>query len=68
MEDDELYPEAYRKSDYVKGSNHEIPDPFRIGKIQEIYIKSGMSASNVDAEEVMLKVRKFYRYIIFILI
>lgn len=60
MEDDELYPEAYRKGDYIKGSNELLPDPFRIGKILDIYVKTGVSR-NVEAEEVYLKVRKFYR-------
>ena len=29
--DEELYPEYYRKSEYVKGSNMDVPKPFQIG-------------------------------------
>ena len=30
--DEEKYTELYRKStDYVKGSNHDVPEPFQIG-------------------------------------
>ena len=29
--DEERYPEAYRKSEYVKGSNLDVPKPFQIG-------------------------------------
>ena len=27
------YPELYRKSEYVKGSNLDVPTPFQIGKL-----------------------------------
>jgi hypothetical protein len=31
--DEDKYPEFYRKSsDYIKGSNTDVPQPFRIGK------------------------------------
>ncbi len=30
--DEERYPEAYRKTMYVKGSNLDVPKPFQIGK------------------------------------
>lgn len=36
--DEDLYPEHYRKySDYVKGSNLDAPEPYRIGRIKEIF-------------------------------
>ena len=58
--DEELYPEAYRKSDYIKGSNDEVPEPFRIVHIEQIFIKeSGSSFPSLD--KIKLKVKKFYR-------
>ena len=36
--DEALYPEHYRKySDYIKGSNLDAPEPYRIGRIKEIF-------------------------------
>ena len=29
--DEVTYPELYRKSEYVKGSNSDVPKPFQIG-------------------------------------
>ncbi len=34
--DEVTYPELYRKSEYVKGSNTDVPKPFQIGKDQHI--------------------------------
>ena len=31
--DPDTYPELYRKSEYVKGSNLDVPTPFQIGKL-----------------------------------
>lgn len=31
VEDDTIYPEHYRKSEYIKGSNSDVPKPFQIG-------------------------------------
>ena len=59
--DEELYPEAYRKSDYVKGSNDEVPEPFRIACIVKITLRSGFSKS-ISPEDIRLTVNKFYRY------
>jgi hypothetical protein len=28
--DEDLYPEHYRKSEYVKGNNYNTPDPFQV--------------------------------------
>ena len=28
--DEELYPEYYRKREYVKGNNSKTPDPFQV--------------------------------------
>jgi DNA (cytosine-5)-methyltransferase 1 len=30
-EDETRYPELYRKSEYIKGSNSDVPKPFQIG-------------------------------------
>ena len=30
--DEATYPELYRKSEYIKGSNSDVPKPFQIGK------------------------------------
>ncbi|KAI5727206.1 hypothetical protein M8J76_016131 [Diaphorina citri] len=60
VEDEELYPEAYRKlSDYMKGSNAYTPAPFGIGYIVAIFKKKGKK--NVSASDVFLTVKKFYR-------
>lgn len=32
--DESTYPELYRKSEYIKGSNDDVPKPFQIGKLQ----------------------------------
>ncbi|XP_006821782.2 DNA (cytosine-5)-methyltransferase 1 [Saccoglossus kowalevskii] len=57
--DEEVYPEYYRKtSEYVKGSNIECPEPFRIGRIIKIFTKK---SPNKLVEEIKLKVVKFYR-------
>ena len=29
--DEARYPELYRKSEYIKGSNSDVPKPFQIG-------------------------------------
>lgn len=58
--DEEVYPEAYRKSDYIKGSNEDIPETFRIGRIESIYTST--SSSGIPAlDKIKLKVKKFYR-------
>uniref|UniRef100_A0A8C5HDQ3 DNA (cytosine-5)-methyltransferase n=1 Tax=Gouania willdenowi TaxID=441366 RepID=A0A8C5HDQ3_GOUWI len=59
--DEELYPEYYRKSsDYIKGSNLDAPEPFRIGRIKEIYCHR-RSNGKPDESEVKLRLHKFYR-------
>ena len=52
--DEELYPEYYRKSSYVKvkGNNNETPDPFQVVNIKKITKEAG---------EFRLKVSLFYR-------
>ena len=30
--DEDKFPELYRKSEYVKGSNLDVPKPFQIGE------------------------------------
>ena len=50
--DENLYPEYYRKRDYVKGSNQDTHDPFQLAIIKKIYKEHG---------EVKLGVQMFYR-------
>eukprot|EP00731_Ephydatia_muelleri_P024749 Em0016g1020a len=58
--DEATYPEYYRKmSEYVKGSNLDLPQPFQIGRIKEIIAKR--SSGKPDKPELMLKVNMFYR-------
>ena len=52
VSDSKTYPEAYRKTKHVKGSNDNCPDPFRVARIIAIYFKEG---------KLKLKVGKFYR-------
>lgn len=60
--DEDLYPEYYRKSsDYIKGSNLDAPEPFRIGRIKEIYCTKRSNGKSADASDVKLRVYKFYR-------
>lgn len=59
--DEDLYPEYYRKSsDYIKGSNLDAPEPFRIGRIKEIFCHR-RSNGKPDNSEVKLRLYKFYR-------
>ncbi|RXN04401.1 DNA (cytosine-5)-methyltransferase 1-like protein [Labeo rohita] len=59
--DEDLYPEYYRKSsDYIKGSNLDAPEPFRVGRIKEIFC-SKRSDGKPDRTEVKLRLYKFYR-------
>lgn len=59
--DEDLYPEYYRKSsDYIKGSNLDAPEPFRIGRIKEIYC-TRRSNAKADESEVKLRIYKLYR-------
>ena len=37
--DEEKYPEKYRKTDLIKGSNNDTPDPFCIGYVSSICFK-----------------------------
>nr|KAF6297485.1 DNA methyltransferase 1 [Pipistrellus kuhlii] len=58
---EELYPEHYRKySDYIKGSNLDAPEPYRIGRIKEIFC---VKKNNGKPNETDIKIRlnKFYR-------
>uniref|UniRef100_A0A3Q3G927 DNA (cytosine-5)-methyltransferase n=1 Tax=Labrus bergylta TaxID=56723 RepID=A0A3Q3G927_9LABR len=59
--DEDLYPEYYRKSsDYIKGSNLDAPEPFRIGRIKEIFCHR-RSNGKPDSTEVKLRLYKLYR-------
>ena len=55
-----MYPELYRKSAYVKGSNEEVPNPYQIGRILQIFIKNDLG-KNPEPDRVYMKVNKFYR-------
>lgn len=58
--DEEMYPEYYRKSnDFVKGSNLDAPEPFRIGEIISIFKKKNVFGK--DSEDIFVRLRKFYR-------
>lgn len=59
--DEELYPEGYRKGDYIKGSNESVPEPFRVGRILAIFCKksSGSKIANLGEIKVKVKVAKF---------
>lgn len=59
--DEELYPEYYRKSsDYIKGSNLDAPQPYRIGRIKEIFCNK-RSNNKSNTAEVKLRLYKLYR-------
>ncbi|XP_056678753.1 DNA (cytosine-5)-methyltransferase 1-like [Monodelphis domestica] len=59
--DEELYPEYYRKhSEYIKGSNQNAPEPYRIGRIKEIFC-SKRSNGKPNEADIKLRVNKFYR-------
>ncbi|XP_062975632.1 DNA (cytosine-5)-methyltransferase 1 isoform X2 [Elgaria multicarinata webbii] len=58
---EELYPEHYRKySEYIKGSNQDAPEPYRIGRIKAIYCNIRSSGRPNEAE-IKLRVYKLYR-------
>ncbi|KAM6475712.1 DNA (cytosine-5)-methyltransferase 1 [Liasis olivaceus] len=58
---EELYPEHYRKySEYIKGSNQDAPEPYRIGRIKAIYCNIRSSGRPNEAE-IKLHVYKLYR-------
>lgn len=60
--DEDMYPEYYRKrSEYIKGSNADVPEPFKIGKIVSIYKKSGSGNGKNEPEMFRMRVKKFYR-------
>uniref|UniRef100_A0A3P8WZJ4 DNA (cytosine-5)-methyltransferase n=1 Tax=Cynoglossus semilaevis TaxID=244447 RepID=A0A3P8WZJ4_CYNSE len=59
--DEDLYPEYYRKSsDYIKGSNLDAPEPFRVGRIKEIFCHRRSNGKS-ELSEVKLRLYKFYR-------
>uniref|UniRef100_A0A8B9R729 DNA (cytosine-5)-methyltransferase n=1 Tax=Astyanax mexicanus TaxID=7994 RepID=A0A8B9R729_ASTMX len=59
--DEDLYPEYYRKSsDYIKGSNLDAPEPFRVGRIKEIFCNKRSNGKS-DTSEIKLRIYKFYR-------
>uniref|UniRef100_A0A672UVW2 DNA (cytosine-5)-methyltransferase n=1 Tax=Strigops habroptila TaxID=2489341 RepID=A0A672UVW2_STRHB len=59
--DEELHPEHYRKySEYIKGSNLDAPDPFRVGRIKEIFCHLRSNGKPNEAD-IKLLICKFYR-------
>ncbi|XP_048198152.1 DNA (cytosine-5)-methyltransferase 1 isoform X2 [Perognathus longimembris pacificus] len=59
--DELLYPEHYRKySDYIKGSNLDAPEPYRIGRIKEIFCAKKSNGKPNEAD-IKIRVNKFYR-------
>uniref|UniRef100_A0A8C9MZI2 DNA methyltransferase 1 n=1 Tax=Serinus canaria TaxID=9135 RepID=A0A8C9MZI2_SERCA len=59
--DEELYPEHYRKySEYIKGSNLDAPDPFRVGRIKSIFCSLRGNGKPNEAD-IKLCIYKFYR-------
>lgn len=57
-----LYPEHYRKySDYIKGSNLDAPEPYRIGRIKEIHC--GKKKGKVNEADIKIRLNKFYRWV-----
>lgn len=64
--DEDLHPEYYRKSsDYIKGSNLDAPEPFRVGRIKKIFCNR-RSDGKPDRMEIKLRLHKFYRWHIFL--
>ncbi|XP_044540853.1 DNA (cytosine-5)-methyltransferase 1-like [Gracilinanus agilis] len=54
---EDQYPEYYRKhSDYIRGSNQDAPEPYRIGRIKEIFCDK-----ESNGEDIKLRINKFYR-------
>lgn len=59
--DEDLYPEHYRKySDYIKGSNLDAPEPYRIGRIREIFCTK-KSNGRPNETDIKIRINKFYR-------
>ncbi|NWT77030.1 DNMT1 methyltransferase, partial [Prunella himalayana] len=59
--DEELHPEHYRKySEYIKGSNLDAPDPFRVGRIKSIFCSLRGNGKPNEAD-IKLSIYKFYR-------
>ncbi|NXP70768.1 DNMT1 methyltransferase, partial [Ramphastos sulfuratus] len=59
--DEELHPEHYRKySEYIKGSNLDAPEPFRVGRIRDIFCCLRPNGRPNEAD-IKLRVSKFYR-------
>nr|XP_023408217.1 DNA (cytosine-5)-methyltransferase 1 isoform X3 [Loxodonta africana] len=59
--DEDLYPEHYRKySDYIKGSNLDAPEPYRIGRIKEIFCTK-KSNGRPNETDIKIRLNKFYR-------
>uniref|UniRef100_A0A8C3UIA6 DNA (cytosine-5)-methyltransferase n=1 Tax=Catharus ustulatus TaxID=91951 RepID=A0A8C3UIA6_CATUS len=59
--DEELHPEHYRKySEYIKGSNLDAPEPFRVGRIKSIFC-SLRGNGKPNESDIKLVLYKFYR-------
>ncbi|NWQ72356.1 DNMT1 methyltransferase, partial [Neopipo cinnamomea] len=59
--DEELHPEHYRKySEYIKGSNLDAPDPYRVGRIKGIFCALRGNGKPNEAD-IKLNIYKLYR-------
>jgi len=52
--DENKFPEAYRKNEYVKGTNQKTPEPFVVARILKF-------REGVSEEDIRIKVAVFYR-------
>jgi len=55
--DEDEYPEYYRKSGHVKGSNEEVAEPFRVARIKTIFCGDDKKTRR----KIKITVTKFYR-------
>ena len=58
--DEDKYPEKYRKTETIKGSNLDTPQPFCIGYVSSIGC-AGIVSRKLSPSDVRLKVVKLYR-------
>ena len=58
--DEDEYPEKYRKTETIKGSNLDTPEPFCIGYVTGISC-AGIVSKKMSADDVRLRLVKLYR-------
>lgn len=77
VSDATTYPELYRKSEYIKGNNDDVPKPFQIGKLLlrkvlvNIIVKfhiigqiKKIIGKRLNAKDLTLTVEIFYRFVV----